>query len=436
MTWGGATAEAGDAWRAKVDATVTAAEQGRNLKVTQGGTLADVHDTFHRWLGNEYDLDAIDAVLATAAAERLDGDPLWLLLVSGSGAAKTETVQPLAAAGAIVTSTITSEAALLSGTPAREKVKNATGGLLRRLEPRGVLVIKDMTSILSMHRDTRASLLAALRELHDGRWERNLGTDGGKTLTWEGRIAIVGAVTTAWDRAHDVIASMGDRFVILRMDSSKGRKSAQAHAMRNTGSEIPMRAALADVVAAVLATVEPRRAITLTEAETVMLGAAADVVTLCRTGVEYDYRGNVIDAHAPEMPTRFAKQLVQVMRGAVAVGMARDQAFRLAIRCARDSMPPLRLQIVDDVAANPNSRTSEVRRRLDKPRNTIDRQLQALHMLGVLVCNELEEDGAPGQPRRSVWYYKLAEAIDPTAITVPEMSPPIHGNTRRGVVPC
>jgi hypothetical protein len=34
----------------------------------------------------------IDAVLATAA-ERLAGDPLWLLVVSGPGNAKTETVQ-------------------------------------------------------------------------------------------------------------------------------------------------------------------------------------------------------------------------------------------------------------------------------------------------------------------------------------------------------
>ena len=56
-------------------------------------------------------------------------------------------------------------------------------------------------------------MLAAVREIHDGRWERNVGTDGGKTLTWTGRIVIVGAVTTAWDTAHEVIAHMGDRFV-------------------------------------------------------------------------------------------------------------------------------------------------------------------------------------------------------------------------------
>jgi hypothetical protein len=55
-------------------------------------TLVNVHGMFRRWLGAEYDLDAINAVLAVAAVERIDGEPVWLLLISGSGNAKTETV--------------------------------------------------------------------------------------------------------------------------------------------------------------------------------------------------------------------------------------------------------------------------------------------------------------------------------------------------------
>ena len=179
-------------------------------------SLDEVHTTFRKWLGNEYDTDAIDAVLATAAAERLGGDPLWLLLVSGSGAAKTETVQALKGCGAHVTSTIASEGALLSGSA--KKAKGATGGLLRKIGDDGVLVIKDVTSIISADRNVRGMVLAGLREVYDGRWERNLGVDGGRSLLWEGRIAVVGAVTTAWDAAHSVVAAMGDRFVLIRID--------------------------------------------------------------------------------------------------------------------------------------------------------------------------------------------------------------------------
>lgn len=398
-------------------------------------TLAEVHQLFLDWFGQHYDLAAIDVVLATKAAEQLDGDPVWTLLISGSGNAKTETVCSLSGTSAIITSTISSDGALLSASPRRERTKDATGGLLRRLGAAGVLVIKDVTSILSMDRNIRATVLAALREIADGRWERNVGTDGGRTLTWVGRIAVIGACTTAWDRAHDVVASMGDRFVTIRMDSSTGRQTAGYKAMANTGEEVTMRKALADGVAGILAGAA-RRADKPTPEETDLLLAAADVVTLCRTGVDYDYRGAVIDAHAPEMPTRFAKQLVQVLRGAVALGMARPLALGLALRCARDSMPPLRLAILEDVAANPHSRTKDIRYRLNKPYNTVDRQLQALHMLGVLECDELEDPAKS----RSVWYYSVAKNLNFEALTlensntsvrsVPEMLPTTHSHTR------
>jgi hypothetical protein len=384
--------------------------------------LDTAHEVFARWLGNDYDLDALDATLATAAVERLDGDPIWLLIISGSGNAKTETVQALDGIQATITSTISSLGALLSATPKREKTKDSTGGLLRKIGGRGVLVIKDVTSILSMSGMMRAEVLGALREVYDGRWSRNVGTDGGRTLEWTGRIVVIGAVTTSWDQAHDAISSMGDRFVLLRMDSTTGRVVAGRRAIGNTGSEILMREELADAVAGVMAGMRPVP-ITVSPEETDVLLAAADIVTLARTGVEYDYRGDVIDAHAPEMPTRFAKQLAQVVRGGVAIGMVRTDALRLAIRCARDSMPPMRLAILDDVAANPGSSTAEVRKRIGKPRATVDRQLQALHMLGVLDVEEEEREWA-GRPA-TVWRYSIAEGIEPDALnakSVPEKS--------------
>ncbi len=118
-------------------------------------SLAEAHKVFRRWLGREYDTDALNAVLAAAAVEQLDGDPLWLLVISGAGNAKTETVQALGGIGAHVVSTISSEAGLLSATPKKDVAKDATGGLLRKIGDRGVLVIKDVTSILSMSGDRR-----------------------------------------------------------------------------------------------------------------------------------------------------------------------------------------------------------------------------------------------------------------------------------------
>lgn len=382
--------------------------------------LEEAHNVFRRWLGDDYDIDALDALLCAFAAERLDGDPLWMLLISGPGNAKTETIQAAAGIGAHIVSTITGEAALLSATSQRERTKNSTGGLLRKIGASGMLVIKDVTSILSMNRDARAGVLAAFREIHDGHWSRDVGTDGGQSLKWSGRLVVIGACTTAWDQAHAAISAMGDRFVLLRMDSTKGRMAAGRKSIGNTGSETKMRTELAASVAAVVAGCNPKLDLSLTDEETERLLAAADLVTLARTGVEYDYRGDVIDAHTPEMPTRFGKQLAQIVRGGISIGIHRRRALNIALRCARDSMPPLRLAIVLDIAANPDSPTRDVRQRLNKPRATVDRQLQALHMLDVLDCDEYE-DSHRGQ-LVTIWRYRLAAGIDPNALnSVPEM---------------
>jgi len=372
-------------------------------------TLAEVHARFRKWLGDDYDIDIIDSVLAAAASQRLTGDPLWLLVISGSGNAKTETVQALAGAGAQVTSTIASEGALLSATPRRDKSKQATGGLLRKLGDHGVLVVKDVTSILSADRNTRACVLAAIREIYDGRWERNVGTDGGRTLTWTGRITIVGAVTTAWDAAHAVVAAMGDRFVIIRADSKTGRAKSAKKAISNTGDESTMRTQLARAVGGLIGN-SSKDEHQFSDSEIDQLVKAANIVTWGRTGVERDYKGEVIGAHAPEMPTRFAKQLAQLVRGAVAIGMPADDAMRLAIRCARDSIPPLRREILLDIAANPGSRPRDVHRRVGRPRATVRRELEALYMLRLLRCDETDEEH--GGKLRTLLHYSLADDFD------------------------
>ena len=133
--------------------------------------------------------------------------------------------------------------------PAREGARGAAGGLRRPLDAGG-------------------------RQL------------GGNTLSWRGRIAVIGAVTTAWDTPHAVVATMGDRFVLLRIDSTTSSgPQAGRKAIANIGYETEMRAELADAVGGVIAgmSAEP---ITLTATETDVLLAAANLATHARTGVE------------------------------------------------------------------------------------------------------------------------------------------------------
>lgn len=389
----------------------------KNVHHTAPAVYRDrAHDVFRRWLSDGYDQQSLDALLATLAAHRLDGEPVWLMVISGSGNAKTETVQAASAAGAHIISTINSEGALLSATSAKERTKGSTGGLLRELGNDGVLVIKDFTSVLSMDRKEAAKVLAALREVYDGSWTRRVGVDGGMGISWSGRVTIASACTGAWDLHHSAIASMGDRWVLLRVDSSDhaNRMKTAHQAIANTGSERRMKTELAQAVKDVVDHACPV-GITLTEDEAEALMAAADLTTLARTAVQYDYRGDVVGSLPPEVPTRFTKQLVQIVRGGVSAGMPRPEAMRLAIRCARDSIPPLRLLLIDFLASHPDSDTLTIVKALKKPRTTVRKELDALDQLGI-VNNNGGEPAVYNNRDITIWRFALAPDIDATAI--------------------
>ncbi|MDG4667009.1 ArsR family transcriptional regulator [Mycobacterium sp. 236(2023)] len=373
--------------------------------------LTALNSTFTKWLGVDYDLDAIYLTLAAAAIAQHDGDPLWVLVVAGSGAGKTEsTVTPLAGCeGVHEVSTISSEGALLSGTVAKDRAEDATGGLLRQVGENGIVLIKDFTSILSLASSVRPQILGALRECYDGSWSRQVGGDGGQELKWVGRLTVIGAVTTSWDQHQAVVSAMGDRFVLLRLRVDELQVGTQAIA--NTGLEKMMRAELHKAAESVLeAATDP--GVELNPAERDSLLQAANITTWARTGVIVA-GGKVVDAHAREAPTRFAKQLFQVLRGSVAIGVERHQALRLALRVAEDSIPPLRLELLRYFAANGfdadhprGSDVASISRVLDRVHNTVDVALKALHMLRMIAL----------VPESSPWRYRLAPGVDVDAL--------------------
>jgi hypothetical protein len=113
------------------------------------------------------------------------------------------------------------------------------------------------------------------------------------------------------------------------------------------------------------------------------------------------------------MPTRFAKQLMQIMRGAMAIGASRERALGLAIRCARDSLPPLRSLILLDVASHPGTRPGDTRRRINKPWRTVKREMEALNHIGILICEEEMQAGmGDGGKDKTIWRYRLSPQFD------------------------
>ena len=234
----------------------------------------------------------IYAVLGTVAANLLPGDAVWCGLIGPPSSAKTEILNSLAQLPKVVQAATLTAAALLSGTPTKQRDKGAKGGLLRQIGDFGIISLKDLGSILSMHPETRAELLAALREIYDGAWTRHFGTDGGKTLAWKGKVEVVFGATPVIDTFHGVISEMGDRWLLSRLAPVKGQfQRALKHGGKATTQ---MRQELAEAVAQLFAgrRAEPRP---ISEDEIERIDRTINLVVRLRGTVVRDRRTRELD---------------------------------------------------------------------------------------------------------------------------------------------
>ena len=179
-------------------------------------SLEQVVETFRRWL-HLPDPRPLYAVLAAVVANRREGDAVWLIVVGPSGSGKTELLSSLGDLPDVFPAATITEPALLSGTARKDRDAAAKGGLLREIGDYGILALKDFGSVLSMNRDTRASVLAALREIADGSWTRRLGVDGGRTLDWSGKLGLIAGCVPTLDQHYAVMSALGERFILFRM---------------------------------------------------------------------------------------------------------------------------------------------------------------------------------------------------------------------------
>jgi hypothetical protein len=196
---------------------------------TDARTLDDVIATFRRHLYMPDPIPLQITLAAVVANNMATGDPVWIALIGGSSRGKTEQVSSLDGLPGVRVVGALTVPALLSGSSRKERTKEATGGILREIGDSGILVVKDLGAILTLHRDARAQVLQALRDLYDGRYTRDVGADGGMKLEWQGRLGLIAGATSALDSAHAVLSALGERWVTVRLpENGEGEMAALA----------------------------------------------------------------------------------------------------------------------------------------------------------------------------------------------------------------
>ena len=137
-----------------------------------------------------------------------------------------------------------------------------------------------------MNPDTRAQLLGALREIYDGSWTRHVGTDGAKTLHWEGKLGLIAGCTGAFDTHYAVIGSLGDRFLLYRLPVEHDGDQLGERALAHLGLEEQMCRELAEASGRLLDAAGPIG--TPRDADKERIVTLASLAVRARSSVERD----------------------------------------------------------------------------------------------------------------------------------------------------
>ena len=352
----------------------------------EGTSLDDVTSEFQKWLYLR-DRGAVLVYLAALIANMMQGDPVWLQLIGPPSSGKSEIIQSGISLPDVHSVSVLTEAALLSGTSRAETSFKSKGGLLNEIGDFGLILVKDFTSILSMNRDKRASVLAALREIYDGSWVRLIGSDGGRKLTWHGKIGLIAGCTSSIDTLHSVVSVMGERFVYYRMPKVIGQKVAR-RALRSTGRETLMRNALRKVVEEYVSALQiPTRTIPLSKRDENTIVELATLVARCRSPVVRDsYKREIDMIPDSEVPARLSRVLVQSWRAFEIMGVEPGVRKKLLVKIGFDSMPQQRRDAFKFLARSQLewTTTQEVAREMKLPEQTTRRVLEDLAAHGVV----------------------------------------------------
>jgi 5S rRNA maturation endonuclease (ribonuclease M5)/DNA-binding transcriptional ArsR family regulator len=360
----------------------------------------ELRAAFEKWLALPDDL-AIRFVLSVVIANRLSGDPLWAFIVGPSGSSKTEFVNPLTTLEFVRPLDQLTTNTFLSG----KQKKDANASLLLQLPYGAILLIRDFSSILDMHREKRDEIFSQLRKIYDGHLARATG-EGGESayLSWTGKVGVLACCTPAIERYRSLSTTLGERFIYFYMQTAD-RLTIARTARVNRPALREMREELAQAVKRFFDGLSIPESVEMPDDIGDWIARVADFVAVARTGVErdsYSASKEILESPDPEIPSRLAQQL-DVLTCAHAVLMGRNRVepgdVELTRHVALASIPTTRRRIISLFAREGwrELTTAEVANALDLPTNTIRRHLEDLTALGLLKRRE-------GDTNAYVWW--------------------------------
>ena len=349
-------------------------------------------------------------VCGALAANMARGYPVWLMLIGPPESGKTELIKPLMQfAGCRECGDMSGKAALISATREKDRTAGATGGLLYDMPReddgitrRGMLVMLDFArTVLAADPAAMRSTLGAIGMIHDQHYQREVGTDGGRTISFYGRVGFLAATTDVIDHPdhQQANAEMGERCLYYRYPESSGYHEINSSLDTPDGSaksqEIRRLFGVfgAEIGGVVWHGQTPPRPLEDHERKTI--GALAQFCARGRSGVQRDRwdKHQIAGLSRSALGPRLANTLAQLMRGMESVGCTPAEQRRVLMQCAMDSMPAVRAVAVKTIAQEGAVTPGELAAKTKISAAAAKRALEDLRMHGLTVSDQGDGNG-------------------------------------------
>jgi DNA-binding transcriptional ArsR family regulator len=353
---------------------------GSTLPSLPSCELEELRRTISSWLHMaEGDEEVVDIVLALYKSNELSGDPLWGIIIDASGGGKTELVRTLRGRPDIFFLSKLTERTLVSGYRDPDH-PNQDMSLLPQLNGKA-LVIKDLSPLLSMRRESRNAIISDLRDAYDGFTDQGYGNVG--KVSYQSRFTIIAASTMAVERFDAVDQELGERFIKVRVRSNENSAKVR-RAIANVGRDDPMRSEIALAVSKFLETLPSApQEFAISNEQCEALTVISDFTATARSCVPRDKQHNLRYVPRPEVGTRLGKELAKLLWALALVHgkpVPESEELRTVARVAEDCLPPNRLAILRVLRAGPAT-ISSIAAVTGLPRTTVKQTLEDLEVL-------------------------------------------------------
>lgn len=307
------------------------------------------------------DEGVVKIITAATIANRMDGRPVWLMLVAPASGSKSFLINCLNDLEFVHPVSDLTTNTFASGFKRNDKESS----LLLKIQ-NGILTFKDFTSVLSRRRETRAELLGQLREIYDGEYVKHFGT--GEDVTWRGKMGAIAGVTEVVYRYLADLSAMGDRFAMYCIDQPD-KINASRKAIENGSSikdlEIHLRECFKNFIGSTIDNMEEDEIHLSEDIREELLIMAAFAVD-ARSAVMTDFKTGMVDfVPSKEMPMRLIEQLYALATAIIVINKANEELpkdhpahqndltqdeKKLIIKCAFDSIPVMRRKVLSILA--------------------------------------------------------------------------------------